>query len=383
MSKNFPDASPETLAAQALGFVEPLTGAITPPVYIASTYEREADLSYARGHIYGRPDNQTVRLAEDVLTKLEGGAASLLVASGMSAATGIFMALKPGDTALVPEVMYWGVRKWLNEWGAEWGVKIVYYQNDDMAALKALTEQHRPALIWAETPSNPMWTVTDLAEAARIAHSVGAKLAVDSTVATPVLSRPLEHGADLVMHSATKYINGHSDVIAGAITTAKEDDFWRRIVAIRKDVGTIIGPFEAWLLLRGMRTLHIRVRAASANAMAIARHFEHHPKLEKILYPGLPAHPGHAIAARQMSGGFSGMLSMRVKGGEQKAIALAANLKLFKRATSLGGVESLVEHRRSVEGDTSPVPGDLLRFSVGIEKIEDLIADLEQALAAI
>src|SRR5690606_30784709 len=165
--------------------------------------------------------------------------------------------------------------------------------------------------------------------------------------------------------------------------TAKEDDFWRRIVAIRKDVGTIIGPFEAWLLLRGMRTLHIRVRAASANAMAIAQHFENHPKLEKMLYPGLASHPGHAIAARQMSGGFSGMLSMRVKGGEQKAIALAANLKLFKRATSLGGVESLVEHRRSIEGDTSPVPGDLLRFSVGIEKIEDLIADLEQALAAI
>lgn len=383
MSKNFPDASPETLAAQALGVTEPLTGAVTPPVYIASTFEREADLEYKNGFIYGRPDNQTVRQAEGVLTALEGGAASLLVASGMSAATGVFLALKPGDTALVPEVMYWGIRKWLNAWGAEWGVAIVYYPNDDMAALQALTQKHKPALIWAETPSNPMWSITDLREAARIAHSVGAKLAVDSTVATPVLSRPLEHGADIVMHSATKYLNGHSDVIAGALVTRETDDFWQRIVGIRKDIGTIMGPFEAWLLLRGMRTLHVRVRAASANAMAIARHFEKHPKVAQVLYPGLPGHAGHAVAARQMTGGFGGMLSIRVTGGKEGAVKAAAGLKLFKRATSLGGVESLVEHRRSIEGPESPVPEDLLRFSIGIESESDLIADLEQALAAV
>jgi cystathionine gamma-synthase len=206
-------------------------------------------------------------------------------------------------------------------------------------------------------------------------------LAIDSTVATPVLTRPIEHGADIVMHAATKYLNGHGDVVGGALVTARDDGFWQRIVRIRHDSGAIIGPFEAWLLLRGLRTLYIRVERCSANAMALAAHFAKHAKILAVHYPGLAADPGHSVAAKQMKGGFGGMVSIRVKAGEAGAIAAAARVKVFKRATSLGGVESLIEHRASIEGPGSPVPRDLLRLSIGIEDVEDLIADLEQALA--
>ncbi|MBI3452316.1 MAG: PLP-dependent transferase, partial [Rhodospirillales bacterium] len=226
------------------------------------------------------------------------------------------------------------------------------------------------------------WSVTDIAGAAKIARDAGARLAIDSTVASPVLTRPIEHGADIVMHAATKYLNGHSDVIAGALVAARDDDFWQRVAYIRSAGGAILGPVEAWLLLRGMRTLFPRVAAACRNAMAIAERFAGDPRLAGVLYPGLAAHPGHAVAARQMTGGFSGMLSIRVRGGEAAAMRVAANLKVFKRATSLGGVESLVEHRASVEGPGTPCPPDLLRLSVGIEDAGDLIADLDRALGA-
>jgi cystathionine gamma-synthase len=227
-----------------------------------------------------------------------------------------------------------------------------------------------------------MWTVTDIAAVAEAAHAAGARVAVDSTVATPILTRPLALGADLVMHSATKYLNGHSDVIAGAVATARDDEQWQRIKRNRAQIGGILGPFEAWLLLRGMRTLVPRVRQASATAMAIAEHFHRHKLVSAVLYPGLPDAAGHAIAARQMQGGFGGMLSIRVAGGTEAAIATAAKVELWKRATSLGGVESLIEHRSSIEGTGSPVPGDLLRLSAGLEDPADLIADLEQALQA-
>ena len=238
----------------------------------------------------------------------------------------------------------------------------------------------RTRLVWLETPANPSWEISDIAAVAEIAHRAGARLAVDSTVATPVLTRPLALGADLVMHSATKYLNGHSDVIAGTLTTAVDDEWWARLKTIRVRQGGILGSFEAWLLLRGMRTLFLRVRQSSAAAQHVAEHFVGHPAVAEVLYPGLPDFPGHALAARQMSGGFGGMLSIRVRGGEAAAIATAARVEVWKRATSLGGVESLIEHRASIEGPTSPVPRDLLRLSVGIEEPDDLIADLEAAL---
>jgi cystathionine gamma-synthase len=234
--------------------------------------------------------------------------------------------------------------------------------------------------VWIETPANPLWTVTDIAAAAEIAHDAGALLAVDSTAATPVLTRPIEHGADIVMHSATKYLNGHSDVIAGTLTAARDDDFWQRLVASRASGGAILGNMETYLLMRGMRTLFLRVERACRSAQLVASAMARHPRIAEVLYPGLPGHPGHVVAARQMKGGFGGMLSIRIKGGEAAAIATAARVELWKRATSLGGVESLVEHRASVEGPGTPVPGDLLRLSVGIEDPQDLIDDLDRAL---
>src|SRR6185436_6017282 len=235
---------------------------------------------------------------------------------------------------------------------------------------------------WIETPANPLWTITDIASAAEAAHAAGARLAVDSTAATPVLTRPLALGADVVMHSGTKYLNGHSDLAAGTLTVGRDDDYWQRLKSIRAQHGGMLGSFEAWLLLRGMRTLYLRVRQACASAQTLAERFSKHPKISAVLYPGLPGFPGHEVAARQMTGGFGGMMSIRVKGGEAAAIKTAARVQVWKRATSLGGVESLMEHRASVEGAGTPAPADLLRLSTGIEDADDLIADLEQALAA-
>jgi cystathionine gamma-synthase len=250
----------------------------------------------------------------------------------------------------------------------------------DPRAVEAAIRPGKTRLVWVETPANPLWTVTDIAATAALAHRAGALLAVDSTVASPVLTRPIEHGADIVMHAATKYLNGHSDLIAGVLVTRADDDFWRQVKTIRAQLGGTLGSFEAWLLLRGMRTLFLRVRAASASAQRIAEHFATHESIEAVLYPGLASAPGHAAAARQMQGGFGGMLSIRTKGGEAAAIATAARVELWKRATSLGGTESLIEHRASIEGAGTPAPPDLLRRSVGIENADDLVADLERAL---
>jgi cystathionine gamma-synthase len=252
----------------------------------------------------------------------------------------------------------------------------------DLAALKAAMRPGQTKLIWTETPANPTWDITDLAAVAVIAHSAGARLAVDSTVGTPVFTRPLELGADIVMHSATKSLNGHSDLIGGALITRADDEPWSRVKQLRVQLGGVPGAFEAWLLLRGMRTLFPRVRTAAASAQIIAEHFAGHALVSHVLYPGLKSFVGHDVAARQMKGGFGAMLSLRLAGGEAMAIATAANVRIWKRATSIGGVESLVEHRASVEGPHSPCPSDLLRLSVGIEETGDLIDDLEAALKA-
>ena len=235
-------------------------------------------------------------------------------------------------------------------------------------------------LVWLETPANPTWILSDIAAAAEIAHKAGALLGVDSTVATPVLTRPLEFGADIVMHSATKYLNGHSDIIAGALVGARDDAHWAKLRAIRAQLGTILGQTEAWLLMRGMRTLYPRVAWSCRSAQSLAEKFAAHPMVSEVLYPGLPSFAGHDLAKRQMTGGFGGMLSVRIKGGERAAIATAARVELWKRATSLGGVESLIEHRASIEGPGTPCPPDLLRLSVGVEESADLFDDLDQAL---
>jgi cystathionine gamma-synthase len=379
MTKNL---SPETVAAQAGGAMDQETGGIVPPLHVTTTFLRDPDNQYRRGYSYGRADNATVRQVENVMTQLEGGAVSLVLASGMAAATTAFLALERPAHVVAPAVMYWGLRKWLLEDAPGLGIEATFVDAGDPAAIRAAVRPGRTRLVWTETPANPLWTITDIEEAARIAHDAGALLAVDATVPTPVLMNPLALGADIVMHSGTKYLNGHSDVVAGALVFARKDAHFERAVRTRATLGAILGPFEAALLLRGLRTLHVRVRHQCASALAIARHFARHPRVEAVLYPGLETHPGHAIAARQMRGGFGGMLSVRVKGGEAVAITTAANVKLWKRATSLGGVESLIEHRASIEGPGSPCPPDLLRLSVGLESTDDLIGDLEQAIGA-
>jgi cystathionine gamma-synthase len=380
---SLPSPRPETIAAQAGGAIDAGTGAIVLPIHVATTFVRDEDNQYRRGYCYGRSDNATVRQVEHVLAQLEQGAASLLFASGMAAATTAFLALERPAHVIAPTAMYWGLRNWLTEDAAGHGIDASFVDAGNPAALASAVRAGRTRLVWIETPSNPLWSITDIAEAARIAHAAGALLAVDSTVPTPVLTRPLTLGADLVLHSATKYLNGHSDVVAGALVFGRTGPILESVTRLRTVLGAVLGPFEAALLLRGLRTLHVRVRHQSASAMTIAQHFVGHPRIARVLYPGLADHPGYAIAARQMAGGFGGMLSMRVAGGKSAAIAAAARMKLWKRATSLGGVESLVEHRSSIEGAGSPCPPDLLRFSVGLEDVADLIADIDGALSGL
>jgi cystathionine gamma-synthase len=375
--------SAETLAAQGLGETDPSSGGLAPVINLSTNYEQQPDGSYRQGRVYTRADNPTSEQAERLLAALEGGGcACALFASGMAAATAVFQSLLPGDHVLVSRVLYWGVRKWLAEFALTWGLDVEFTDTTDLAAVAAAIRPGRTRLLWVETPANPMWEITDLAAICQLAHAAGVRVAVDNTVATPVLTRPFGHGADLVVHSATKYLNGHGDVLAGAVLAARRDPFWERIRSWRRNAGAMPGPFEAWLLQRGMRTLFLRVHRASQTALAVATHLRGHPALTAVLYPGLPDHPGHQIAARQMDGGFGGMLSIRLTGGAEHAVAVLREVRVFKRATSLGGVESLIEHRAATEGPSSPVPGDLLRLSIGIEAAADLITDLETALDA-
>ncbi len=373
-------ARPETIAAQGLGWIDDKTRAITPAIHVSSTYLRDEDNQYRSGRVYARADNPAFDQPQAVITQLEHGADSMLFASGMAAATAVFQALAPGDHVLAPKVMYWSLRNWLLNFATHWGLRVELVDMTDLKAVQAAIVPGSTRLVWIETPANPLWTITDIEATAAIAHAAGAVLAVDSTVATPVLTRPLELGADIVMHAATKYLNGHSDLIAGVLVARENTALWQRIRQVRAQLGGTLGSFEAWMLMRGMRTLYLRVRAASASAQRIAEHFASHVLVSEVLYPGLAQAQGHAIATRQMVGGFGGMLSIRAKGGEAAAMATAARVGLWKRATSLGGTESLIEHRASIEGAGSPVPTDLLRLSVGIEDCQDLIDDLEQAL---
>jgi cystathionine gamma-synthase len=380
MKSNRQPPHPTTLAAQGLGWTDAATGAVVLPIQPATTYIRDPDNQYRRGRNYARADNPGYDQPQALLTALEGGVASLVLSSGMAAATTVFRALPVGAHVVAPLVMYHSLRRWIAGYASEGHIAADFVDMSSLDALREAVQPGRTKLVWVETPANPLWSITDIAGAAEIAHRAGALLTVDSTTASPVLTRPIEQGADIVMHSATKYLNGHSDIIAGTLTGARDDEFWQRLVAGRSSGGAILGSLEAYLLLRGMRTLFLRVERACRSAQRVAEAMADHPGVLEVLYPGLPGHPGHAIAARQMTGGFGGMLSIRVKGGEEAAIATAARVEIWKRATSLGGVESLMEHRASIEGPGTPVPADLLRLSVGIEDAQDLIDDLDSAL---
>ncbi len=373
--------SPETISAQAAHQTDALTGGVIPAIHPSSTFVRDKNYQLINSrHGYGRDENPGFAIAERVLAQLEGAPAALLFSSGMAAATTVLQTLKPGDHIVAPRVMYWGLRNWLIKFCDQWGLGLDLFDPTKPDAIASSVRKGQTKLVWIESPCNPSWDVIDIAAASKIAHHAGARLVVDSTVSTPVLTQPVKHGADLVLHSATKYLNGHCDIVAGALVTAKEDAFWENVCALRVDAGAILGSFEAWLLQRGMRTLFLRVRKASESALTLAEHFDGHARLEAVIYPGLPSHPGFEIAKRQMDGGFGGMLCLQVKGGAKGALNVAKRCKVFIRATSLGGVESLIEHRYTIEGEGSPVPRDWLRLSIGIESVDDLIADLEQAL---
>lgn len=373
--------APATIAAHAAGAVDDTTGGVVPGVHMATTFARDADYAPLVGdNTYLRYHNENVRVAEQLIARLESAAETLLFPSGMAAVAAMFRTVPNGGTVLVQRQIYWGTTKWIRDFCARRAIALVEVEASDLTAFSDACAAHRPTLCWVETPSNPWLRVTDVAAVSKVAHDVGATLVVDGTAATPVLSQPLGLGADIVMHSATKAMNGHSDVLAGVLSVADpESAVWQAVLEDRNTAGAVLGPLEAWLLTRGLRTLPLRVREMSRNAMEIAAFLEDHPKVETVMYPGLASHPAHDLAARQMTGGFGGLMSFVVKGGGEAALKAAGRMQLFLRATSLGGVESLVEHRHTIEPHTG-IPEGLLRLSVGIEDAGDLIADLGQAL---
>ena len=372
--------SPATIAAQAAGAIDVQTGGVVPALPMATTYLRDAAYQPLRpDNIYLRDQSDIVRVAENVLAQLEGAKETLLFPSGMAALAAAFRTVPNGGRVLVQSQIYWGTTKWIRDFCTRRDIEVREVEASDTVAFTQTCARFKPTLALIETPSNPWLRVVDIQAAADGVHAVGGLLVVDSTAATPVLQQPLRHGADIVMHSATKGINGHSDVLAGVLATNNVTGrVWEDIKIDRHDAGAVIGPFEAWLLVRGMRTLPLRVREMSSNAAKLAAFLQDHPKIETVLYPGLPSHNGYELAQTQMTGGFGSLLSCVVKGGAEAALTVISKLTVFHRATSLGGVESLVEHRHTIEPHTG-IPEGLLRLSVGIESIDDLRNDLVQA----
>lgn len=374
-------ANPETICAQAGSAHDEATGGVAPALQPSTTFLRGPNNELVTENFYSRYAAPNVRQAEAAIAQLEGAAEARLFSSGMAAALAVFRRLPPGAHVVATRRGYFSIITWLAEQHARGALDVSFFDPREPHALPELMRKSVTRLVWIETPVNPVYDVVDIAAAAEAAHGAGALLAVDSTAATPILTRPIEHGADIVHHSATKYLNGHSDVLAGALAVRDASlPIWADIHEERKIGGAALGAFEAWLLLRGLRTLHLRVRQASENALALAERLERHTAVERVTYPGLPSHPQHAIAQKQMHGGFGGMLSFEVKGGAAGALGVIARLRLIKVATSLGGVETLIEHRRSIEGPDSDVPAGLLRLSVGVEHADDLWGDLDQAL---
>jgi cystathionine gamma-synthase len=376
-----PGLSVATIAAQAGGYIDAASGGVVPPIQPSTTFARDRSYQpHPTGNIYARDDNDVGRIAEALLAQLDNAETALLFPNGMAAIAAVFRALPGGATVLVQSQIYWGTTKWLREFCARRSVTLIEADLSDIGQAQSLCAAHQPDLVFIETPSNPWLRTTDIALVAEATHAAGGRLVVDATAATPILTRALDFGADIVMHSATKGINGHSDVLAGVLATnAPADSHWQAIAIDRHDAGAVIGSFEAWLLIRSIRTLPLRVERMSQNAQAVAEFLQSHDAVAQVFYPGLPDFDGHSVAKRQMAGGFGSLLSFCVKGGAVEALRVAGQLNLFHRATSLGGVESLVEHRHTIEPHTG-IPESLLRLSIGIEDVQDLCADLEQAL---
>jgi cystathionine gamma-synthase len=369
----------ETLVVHAGHAPDPATGAVSPPIYLSTNFAREADGTLPHGFLYGRSENPTRMALEAALAPLEGGAVALVFASGMAATSAVFQSLATGDHVIAPADAYYGTAKVLREVFQRWGLSSTFVSMADPAEIeRAVTPRTR--LVWMETPSNPTLAVTDIAAVSRIARGAGALAVCDNTWATPLLQRPLDLGADVVMHATTKYLAGHGDVTGGALVLRGDDDLAARLRLIQTVGGAVPSPFDCWMVHRGIRTLAYRMRGHCDNAERVAAFLKLHPAVEVVHYPGLEDDPGHAVAARQMTR-YGGMLSVQIRGGAPAALAVVSRVRLFTRATSLGGPESLIEHRASVEGPASRTPPGLLRLSIGLEHADDLIEDLSQALA--
>ena len=369
----------ETLAIHAGRTVDPATGAVVPPIYLSTTFERSPDGTYPQGYNYIRDNNPNREALETCLCQLEGGVAGAAFSSGSAATMSIFQALSPGDHIIAPLDAYSGTSKLLREVLTPWGLEVTFADLTDVTQVEKVIQKNTQ-LIWVETPSNPLLKITDIRKIAEIAHQNHAICVCDNTWATPIGQKPLNLGADLVVHATTKYLGGHSDVLGGVAIAKHETDFFNKIKRIQKTGGAVASPFDCWLTLRGIQTLPYRMRAHSENALKVANFLSNHPQIETVHYPGLKQHPGHEIAASQMQL-FGGMLSIQVKGGRENAFNILAKVKIFTRATSLGGVESLIEHRASIEGLGTKTPENLLRLSIGLEHPDDLIDDLAQALS--
>lgn len=375
--------SASTRAAQALHFVDPATGGVSHPIALSSTFARDAEYAPRQGYIYARDGGPTVEQAEALIADLDGAERTLLFASGMAAIVALLETLPAGAHVVAPRVMYHGTLAWLDRLQSRGRIVLDLFDAGEDDALASAIRPGLTSLVWIETPTNPTWDVIDIAAAAERAHAAGARLAVDCTAAPPCTTPALALGADIVFQSGTKYLNGHSDLTAGVLSLRDRRELASDLVTVRTLMGSVIGGFEAWLLIRGLRTLFLRYERASRNALAIATHLARHPGVARVLYPGLPGHPRHEVAARQMTGGFGGMLSFLVDGDFARAGRLVRATRVFLPATSMGGVESLIEHRKAIEGPASAVPDTLLRLSIGIEDADDLIADLDEALASV
>jgi cystathionine gamma-synthase len=368
----------ETIAIHGGNIIKSATGDVTQPLSLSTTFVRDENGEYPGGHMYSRVSNPNRASLEKLLAQLEQGAEASAFSSGNAAGMAVFQALKPGSHIIAPDDMYWGFKKQLQSIFSD----SLIIDFVDLTQVDQVESYIRPntAMIWIETPSNPLLKVTDIQAISRITRKHGIVLACDSTFASPCLQNPIALGADIVMHSTTKYIGGHSDVIGGALITAKIDEFWEKIRNVQQIGGAVPSPFDCFLLIRSIKTLPYRMRAHCSNGMALARFLESHPRVEAVYYPGLPSHPQYEIARSQMSD-FGGMLSILVKGSLEEAKKVVNKVKLFAQATSLGGIESLIEHRYSVEGPDTKTPKNLIRISVGLENIDDLIADFDQALS--
>ncbi|MCP1728454.1 cystathionine gamma-synthase [Natronospira proteinivora] len=370
---------PDTLAIHQGRSVDPATGAITPPIHTSTTFQRDADGEYRRGHVYSRQSNPTRQSLESCLAALEGGSEALAFASGSAATMSVLQCLKPGDHVLVTDDAYHGTRHQLEQLFTRWQLNHSRVNSCDAAAVEAAI-QDNTRMIWIESPSNPLQGVSDLAELSRMAKSRGLITVCDNTLATPVFQQPLKHGIDLVVHSTTKFLGGHSDLLGGAVIHGRDFSLAEVLRDIQTAGGAVPSPFDCWLLLRSLSSLGVRVRAQAASAVTLSERLAEHPAVEQVFHPMHPGHRDHERAKHYLPGG-SGLLSFTVNGDSDKALAVVSRTELFTRGTSLGGVESLIEHRASIEGPGSHTPDNLIRLSIGLEQVNDLWRDLEQALS--